>query len=593
MKIYDTLNRQEYWLTLRRNSGQEKTTCPKCSQTRKPSNQKDPCLSWDHASNVGHCHNCHTSFTVFARIQPKKEYRLPQWKNNTELSDKAVQWFESRGISQFVLRRMKITEGPEFMPQDGKEMNTIQFNYFRDEILINVKYRTGSKHFKMFKDAEMIFYNLDGIKESDSVIIVEGEIDALTLIESGYANVVSVPNGASTGSNNLQYLDNCIDYFDNKKEIIIATDNDQPGISLRNELASRLGIERCYKLNLNDCKDANEVLVKHGKHRLVEIIESKEAFPIEGVFTASDLFDELDILYRDGLKSGLKINDPIDSLITFERGRLYTITGIPGHGKSEYLDYWLTKLNIIHGLKFGYFSPENYPLQLHQSKIISKLTGARFAKESLPYDCFVDSVNHISDNYFWVMPPDKFDIDTILEKARYLVLRKGISAFVIDPYNKLEHRQERGESETNYISRFLDTLTNFCHKNNISIFLVAHPRKMQKQKEGGKMEIPNLYDINGSANFFNKTDFGITVYRDFFEKIISVHVQKVKFKHLGEIGSVNYVYNQDSGRFVENGISIETWDNKNWIGSNIPIQEDYRMQPNRDFYHNEKYEAPF
>jgi twinkle protein len=116
---------------------------------------------------------------------------------------------------------------------------------------------------------------------------------------------------------------------------------------------------------------------------------------------------------------------------------------------------------------------------------------------------------------------------------------------------------------------------------------------MQKQKEGGKMEIPNLYDINGSANFFNKTDFGITVYRDFFEKIISVHVQKVKFKHLGEIGSVNYVYNQDSGRFVENGISIEAWDNKNWIGSNIPVQEYERMQPNRDFYNNEKYEAPF
>ena len=580
INIYDTLNRKEYSLDNKRSKGQEKTICPKCSNSRKSSNQKDPCLSWDHENNVGFCHNCKTGFTVFARIKPKKEYKRPEWKNNTELSDKAVKWFESRRISQSVLKKMKVTEGMEFMPQDGKEMNTIQFNYFRDEELINVKYRTGSKHFKMFKDAEMIFYNLDSIRSTDTAIIVEGEIDALTFIETGYPNVVSVPNGASIGTNNLQYMDNCIEYFENKTEIIIATDNDQPGISLRNELASRLGLERCWKLNFDDCKDANEVLTKHGKFKLIEIIEAKEPFPVEGIFTASDLFDELDILYRDGMKPGLKINDPIDDLVSFERGRLYTITGIPGHGKSEFLDYWLVRLNLIHGIKFGYFSPENFPLQLHQSKIVSKIVGQEFNQHKMSYSSFVDAVQYISDNFFWVMPPEKFDIDTILEKARYLVFRKGITGFVIDPYNKLEHRQERGESETNYISRFLDTLVNFCHKNNISIFLVAHPRKMQKQKDSGKMDIPNLYDINGSANFFNKTDFGLTVYRDFFEKTVSVHVQKVKFKHLGEVGSLDYVYNYHNGRFEELGKSIESWDNKPWIMNENTTSD---MNPNYEF----------
>jgi twinkle protein len=588
--IYDTFDRSEYQLENKRMKGQEKMTCPKCSKHRKPQNQKEPCLSWDHDNSKGFCHNCQTIFTVFAKLKIKKEYKRPEWRNNTELSDKAVKWFESRGIPQFTLKRMNIGEGMEFMPQDGKEMNTIQFNYFRNGELINTKYRTGSKHFKMFKDAEMIFYNLDGIKDTDSAIIVEGEIDALTFIETGYKNVVSVPNGASIGSNNLQYLDNCIEYFENKKEIIIATDNDQPGITLRNELATRLGLERCYKLNFDDCKDANEVLTKHGKHKLIEIIETKEPFPVEGVFTASDLFDELDLLYREGLKPGLKINDPIDSMLSFERGRLYTITGIPGHGKSEYLDYWLVRLNMIHGLKFGYFSPENFPLQLHQSKIISKIVGSEFSQHKMAYSSFVDAVQYVSENFFWVMPPERFDIDTILEKARYLVFRKGITGFVIDPYNKLEHRQDRGESETNYISRFLDTLVNFCHKNNVSIFLVAHPRKMQKQKDSGKMEVPNLYDINGSANFFNKTDFGITVYRDFFEKVVTVHVQKVKFKHLGEVGAMPYVYNYHNGRFVENGKSIETWDNGSWIESQ-PKADVFDMQPNISF--DSEYKDPF
>lgn len=572
MKILDIEDRKEFEIHFSRTSGEEDSICPKCSHTRKRENQKAKCLRWNHAKELGYCHNCKTSFGVHKSFTPEKEYKRPEIQNNTELSDAAVKWFGGRGISQFTLRQMKVSEGKEWMPQDNKPMNTIQFNYFRNDVLINVKYRTGNKHFKMFKDAELIFYNIDSIKDTESVIITEGEIDVLSLYEAGFRNVVSVPNGASTGKNNMQYLDNCIDYFEKKTEIILATDNDLPGVTLRNELASRLGVERCFKVDFKDCKDSNEYLVKYGKEALIQAVNNKTSFPVEGIFTTKELFDDLELLYRHGLQPGLKIDDPIDKLVTFEKGRLYTITGIPGHGKSEFLDYWLIKLNLIHGLKFGYFSPENYPLQLHQSKIISKITGSEFNALKMPYSDFIDSVNYMADNFFWVMPEDEFNIDLILEKARYLVFRKGISGFVIDPYNKLEHSQAKGESETNYISKFLDKLTNFCHKNNVSIFLVAHPRKMQKDKNGGKMEIPNLYDINGSANFYNKTDFGITVYRDFIENIASVFIQKVKFKHLGETGYQDYVYNYHSGRYVENWISIDRWDNSNWLTRQTPSE---------------------
>jgi twinkle protein len=587
MKIIDLENRKDYDLHLSKITGEETSICPKCSHARKSANQKIKCLGWNHEKEAGYCHHCKTSFAIFKQFTPKKEYKRPEWKNNTELSDGAVQWFEKRGITQFTLRHMKVTEGKEFMPQAGKEMNTIQFNYFRDDSLVNVKYRTGNKQFKLFKDGELIFYNLDAIKETESVIITEGEIDTLTFWEAGIRNCVSVPNGASSGQNNMQYLDNCIDYFEKKTEIILATDNDLPGINLRNELASRLGIERCFKVSFKDCKDANEYLVKYGKEALLQVIAEKEPFPVEGVFTTIDLFDDLELLYRNGLQKGLQINDPIDNLVSFEKGRLYIITGIPGCGKSEYLDYWLVRLNLIHNLKFGYFSPENYPLQLHQSKIISKIVGSEFSQHKMSYSSFIDAVNYMSDNFFWVMPEDDYSVDSVLEKARYLVFRKGISAFVIDPYNKLEHNYGRGESETNYISKFLDKLVTFCHKNNVSIFLVAHPRKMNKDKTTGKMEIPNLYDINGSANFYNKTDFGITVYRDFVENKTQVYVQKVKFKHLGEVGYTEYVYNYHSGRYVELGKSIENWDNSSWItNSEQPVQE---MQPNNNFDN----EAPF
>ena len=189
------------------------------------------------------------------------------------------------------------------MPQAGKEMNTVQFNYFRDGELINVKYRTGDKKFKMFKDGELIFYNVDAIHETDTAVITEGEIDTLSLYEAGIHNAVSVPNGASAGANNLQYLDNCTDYFEGKTSIILATDNDLPGVNLRNELASRLGVERCYRVSFKDCKDANEYLQKYGKEALAKVIEDREAFPVEGIFTARDLFDDLDLLYKEGLKA--------------------------------------------------------------------------------------------------------------------------------------------------------------------------------------------------------------------------------------------------------------------------------------------------
>ena len=588
MKIIEIETKREFDVHFSKSSGEEDNTCPMCSRSRKPANQKVKCFRWNHDKETGFCHNCQSRFGILKEFKPRKEYSIPEWKNQTELSDNAVKWFEGRGISQFTLRQMKISEGKEWMPQDKKEMNTIQFNYFTDGKLVNIKYRTGSKHFKLYKDAELILYNLDAIKDVESVIIVEGEMDCLSFYEAGIRNVVSVPNGASTGRNNLQYLDNCIDYFEGINEIIIATDGDQPGVNLRNELAARLGIEKCFKVNFKECKDANEYLQKYGKEGLIDVLSNKEAYPVTGIFTTTDLIDDLRLLYTKGLQKGLTIDEPIDDLLSFDLGRLYTVTGIPGHGKSEWVDHWLVKLNIQHGLKIGYFSPENFPLQLHQSKIISKITGSEFSQSKLSIYDFDDAVDYMANNYFWVMPEEDFTVERILEKARYLVFRKGISIFVIDPYNKLEHAFNKGESETSYISRFLDLLVNFCHKNNVSIILIAHPRKMDKDKSTGLMEVPNMYSINGSANFYNKTDFGLSVYRDFSENKSVMYVQKAKFKHLGSVGSVEMRYNYNNGRYEELGKSIDHWDNGNWlrkqsktISSTMTPDEDY-WKPNNE-----------
>ena len=94
---------------------------------------------------------------------------------------------------------------------------------------------------------------------------------------------------------------------------------------------------------------------------------------------------------------------------------------------------------------------------------------------------------------------------------------------------------------------------------------MAHPTKQPRNKDG-VIEAPTLYDISGSANFYNKADFGIVVHRNRVDGTVEVHVQKVKFKHLGEVGTAIFKYNINNGRYVPyyNG-KEPVWDNSNHL----------------------------
>ena len=560
-----------------RTSGNTKTYCPQCRESR--SNKRDKSLSINLADGIYHCHYCGWSGCAAEKSDnwqkplynstpmkiQKPIYKKPTSNGNTKLSDKVIKWFQDdRCISEATLLSMKITEGLEWMPQGQKEMNTVQFNYYRNGGLINIKYRTGNKYFKLTKDAELILYNIDSIKNTKECIITEGEIDALSFVEAGRKDVVSVPNGANA---NLTYLDDYIDeYFENKETIYIASDTDTKGVLLRDELLRRFGPERCKIVEYGEgCKDANEHLIKFGKESLLRCLTNAAEIKIDGVFTLSDFELSLDALYENGLQKGVTIGHPnFDRLCSFETKRLCIVTGIPGSGKSEFIDEIAERLNINYDWKFAYFSPENAPLDYHASKLIEKFTGKRFSKETLNYGEYKQVKRHIDINFFFISPPDNFKIDNILDKAKALVRRKGIKAVVIDPYNRLES-QQGNKSETQYISEVLDKLTSFAQKHDVLVILMAHPTKQPKQKDD-KFSIPTLYDISGSANFYNKADFGIVVHRDRELNIVHVAVQKVKFRHLGECGIAQFKYNLNNGRYVpfNNEDSIK-WDNTNHI----------------------------
>lgn len=573
-----------------RTGGKVKTYCPQCHNQRR--DKRDKSLSVDLDKGLWHCHYCGWSGTLTESTydpspegkrkwmeqqpwyrqtqirQQKREYKKPQPRPTAPMSAKALAWFKGRGISEETLLAMKVTEGLEWMPQKNGQANTVQFNYYHNGELVNTKFRTGDKCFKLVSGAELLPYNIDAIKGQKECIITEGEMDALSFYECGRHDVISVPNGANA---NLDYLDNYIEeYFEDKETIYIASDTDTKGVLLRDELLRRFGVERCRVLEYGEgCKDANEHLMKFGRESLLQCIASAPEIKVEGVFTVSDFEQSLDALFENGWQKGVTIgHDNFDRLCSFETKRLCIVTGIPGSGKSEFIDEIAERLNMRYGWRFAYFSPENAPLAYHASKLIEKFTGKRFNRQSLTFGEYKQVKEHIEQDFYFIAPTDNYRVDNILEKAKYLVRRRGIKALVIDPYNRLESEQGT-RNETQYISELLDKLTNFAQRNDILIILMAHPTKQPRNKDG-VIEAPTLYDISGSANFFNKADFGIVVHRNRTENTVEVHVQKVKFRHLGECGTALFKYNLNNGRYTPYTNGIEpVWDNENHLQAEI------------------------
>lgn len=565
-----------------RKSGNVKVYCPQCRDQRH--DKRDKSLSCNLSTGAFHCHYCGFSgnateytdddkrrwmesqawFTPKRIKNEPKTYKKPTRMGNATLSGKALAWFAGRGISRATVEEMKIAEGSEWMPQKNGQANTVQFNYYHNGELVNTKYRTGDKCFKLVSGAELLPYNIDAIKGCKECIITEGEMDALSFYECGRRDVISVPNGANA---NLDYLDDYIEeYFDDKETIYIASDTDTKGVMLRDELVRRFGAERCRILEYGEgCKDANEHLMKYGRDSLLQCLANASEIKVEGVFTVSDFETSLDAIFENGLHKGMTAGyENLDKLLSFETKRLCVVTGIPGSGKSEFIDEIAERLNMRYGWRFAYFSPENFPLAYHASKLIEKFTGKKFDKQHLTFGEYRQVKEHLETDFFFIAPNNDYRLDTILDRARFLVRRRGIKALVIDPYNRLENEQGR-INETQYVSNLLDRLTVFAQQNDVLIILMAHPTKMQKNKDGN-IEVPNLYDISGSANFYNKADFGIIVHRHRAEGTVEVRVQKVKFRHLGETGSAFFKYNLNNGRYTPYTNGQEpAWDNSNHL----------------------------
>ena len=533
-------------------AGKTQGICPLCSADRQPKNKKAKCASYDWERGLGTCHNCDTSFQLHAykrKGESTREYVKPE-ATGYIVSEKISKWFDERGISQQTLKDLRVREGKEFMPQTGKLENTIQFNYYMGMDLINIKYRDGRKNFKLYKGAEKIFYNINSVVGHDWCVIVEGEMDVLAFHEAGIKNVISVPNGATLNSNNLDYLDNCIDYLDGKEKIILAVDADEPGQALKQEFIRRLGAEVCYLVDFNGNKDANDYLVEHGKEKLREVIALASQVPLEGVSTLKDVeHDLLDFVhngFKPGFQVGLKNFDRIFSTYT---SQFITVTGIPSSGKSDFVDQMCVGYNKNYGWKTAYASPENKPNYLHAHKLMRKTWEDMPSKSDVGSDKWNQVTEHVNDNYFFI-DMDRYTLEDVLSNGAELVKRKGIKCLVIDPYNKVRDVNCKTEDVNRYTMEYLTKIEVFAKKYDVLVIVVAHPTKMYKDKEG-KIEEPTMYNIKGGGEWYDASYHGLLIHRDYDAKTVKAKVLKVKFQNLGENGAeANFTWEPRSGCYI-------------------------------------------
>jgi len=547
--------------------GEQRTTCPQCSATRKKSKEK--CLAVNVEKGVWFCHHCGWHGILSDKKTETLEYEpvsLPTLGKQEYL----YEYFKERGISKKVLKDEKLFIGITRF-SSGELRQAICFPYYIGDKIVNIKYRSKNKEFHLIKGAPLVFYRFNDIIFEDEVIITEGEIDTLSYVEAGFTNVISVPDGAppinaNTKNLSMSYLNAAHSILKNKKKFYLSLDNDQPGRLLKEELARRLGKAKCYIVKYPDgCKDANDVLVKYGIEGVKKLIAEAMPYPIEGALRISDVVDGINDIYYNGFPDGVKSGmlNGLDNLIRIFPKRLTVVTGIPNHGKSPFVDQMAISLAETNGWKTAFFSPENGSVEIHALRLIRQRARKDiFGSNKMNKTEFLKAQEFVNEHIFFVLPGNAdFSIDNILDLFAYFVSKEGVKNVVIDPWNTVEHSLKVGERTTEYVGRILNKFKFFAKDFDVHFIVVAHPFKQLKDKGNILFEVPTMYSISDSANWYNVPDMGITIYRryDYTKRDIhgvpyssnEIHIQKVKFDFMGKLGMVECKFDVPSQRFFE------------------------------------------
>jgi twinkle protein len=481
-----------------------------------------------------------------AKVHPQRMPSVPVVSG--PLSEAASAWLASRGIGERVARRNGITG----------EKNAITFSYVNEGEIVNRQYRTlSAKGYRFDTGKPVIPFGLDDCDGQPEIVIVEGVMDKLAIEEAtGRTAVLAMPSATPSGE---CYALAC-EAVKSAERVLIATDGDEPGQKLRDELARRIGADRCWLVDWLDLKDANDALIQWGADGVGKRLADAAPIPVEGVFTIDDSWDAIERLYAEGMGRGASTGWPsLDRYYTVRRRQLTVITGTPGSGKSMFMDAMMVNLaKSSWEWKFAICSPEMQPLERHWATLLALWSGQPFGDgptQRIDRETLRQGREFLRDKFFMVLPEEP-TVDAVIDGFLWTHRRHGVDGWLMDPWNEMDHSRPAGMTMTEYCNNELRRIKDVIRRHDVWGGLIAHPTKQYRNKQTGRYDVPTLYDIADSAAFFNKADNGFVLVRDKGDEYapVEVHVQKIRFQEIGGLtGSSPVLFRHDkvTGRYWE------------------------------------------
>jgi twinkle protein len=545
----------------------------------------DP-LSVNMDEGIWNCHHCDwtgglnegTEHRPFRKAYTPKIYtvpivRRPEGPATQQLTVDALKMLKARGIDAKTAIDAGVFVTDHYFGKLQTSVPALCFPFTKNGVTVNAKYRpvdpTGNdpdlKTFAQESNAEPVWYGLDWCKDQPQVIIVEGEFDALAFRQAGFDAVLSVPSG-SPGTLQKEYTKR-FEFFPSGEKVLeqaavvyIAIEKDQAGNIMAEELARRIGKEKCFRTNFPDgCKDANDVLVQHGKDALVRCIDQAPNFPVAGITSALELKDRVMHLKKNGMPEGFCCGiESLDQIFRAVPGQMGFTVGVPTHGKTTVIDTVMLGWAVKNDWVVGIFTPEQYPQEMYIINLLQKC-------KRKPIEAFTEVEMEAGmewlDRHVKIVQPDHPTIGEIQERIDFLVRRDGARALIIDPWTEVAVEGGFG-TEHDFVKSKLTQFRQNARDRDYYLHVNAHPRKMTEERDATdgqtRTSKPSAYDIAGSSHFANKGDVITTVWRDTTEEGSPIEVSVIKARHRRNArrGTIQLFYHPD-GEYLTDGGPVQ------------------------------------
>lgn len=481
----------------------------------------------------------------------------------------ALEYLKDRGISAETASRYQIT-----VRNDKTDVLVFPFLDESGRMQL-VKYRKTKFDPEKDKGKEWAEANCKPIlfgmyqcnMENKTLVLTEGQIDSLSVAESGVENAVSVP----TGKNGFTWLPHCWEWMQRFDTLIVFGDCERGEITLLEDMCRRFSgtVKAVRQQDYKGCKDANEILQKYGPEAVRQAVQQAEVVPVRQVKELADV-RSVDLFSLPKIPTGIKSLDAVLSGGLY-LGQVMILSGKRGGGKSTLGSQILA--NAINARKTVFAYSGELPDYHFKRWIDLQIAGRGYIIDrsrddgTISYYITNSTSQMISEWYrgraflFDNQAADDEELADLLQTIEKAVQQYGIELVLLD---NLMTALDVGMDVDLYRaqSKFVDKLVKMAKRLNIAIILVAHPRKNQFGKD-------DTDEIAGSGDITNKVDIVVTYKRGKdlpdTERLLSVSKNRLTGRLAVDKQEIHLFYDPVSKRISD---TEEDFNKQyNWISS--------------------------